>query len=710
MLIKEMHFLNYCQHRDLTVKFKPGLNAIVGPIGSGKSNILKGIRFVFTGASGNAGKKDADITYSMASNPSRGSVSSVTLVGQHKEDSFSLCRYLSSSKRILQWGNEPAVTADKEVTEFLRERLGVDPLLFDEFVIVNQGKLAAILNLDPADRLIAMQKLSGMSKFSKVHTWLGQYVTQLPAVEVLDSEEVIADSIKKIRVQLESTQQAVVEITQEDVDIYNNAKKLLSDHAQLTKFNADLHQAIVARDNNTRTLEAAKAEVAIVSATMAAHEQRYAALNQKMQLITQMQMKVTAKKNWQATKQYIAQLEANLSLPAVPPGVYPQENLKSPPEVEAAKQELAVLEHLKQLSSKLVANTGKQVCPTCMQEVSSTIFNDLSKIETLRAYIQGEASKLTQSISFWQMYEASKVTVNNNQKLLGQYREMLATYPADIETYPDVSSEVLNTEEEFFVKSFQQSTALQNNSLKAKTAQVTTCEAMAESLQKKVIDLQSQVQSASFTQAEVQAASTKVIQYENAVTNNNKYLGSIAVLEKQLESENARMADFKVKMEKVLKSRKFRADIISARDVFHQDNLPAHLSKESLKAIAIRMNEVLEGFSANYRVTPKDDGAFSATFFDNSFKGIQSDERLSGGESAQFGLALQVASQSIWAQELGFFGMDEPTYGFGPDDMKCVGIALEYLKKLSVEQGIQVIIITHEKSLLPLFDNVISLE
>jgi len=710
LLIHEMHFLNYCQHRDLTVKFKPGLNAIVGPIGSGKSNILKGVRFVFTGASGNAGKKEADITYSMTSNPSRGAVSSVTLVGQHKADAFSLCRYLSSSKRTLQWGEEPVVTADKEVTEMLRERLGVDPLLFDEFVVVNQGKLAAILNLDPADRVIAMQKLSGMGKFSKLHTWLGQYVTQLPAVEVLDSEEVIADAIKKIRVQLESTQQAVIEITQEDVDTYNNAKKLLSDHAQLTKFNEDLHRSIAARDSNLQALTSAKLDVTTISAALVSHEQQYAALNQKLQLISQVKLQVSAKRNWQATKQYITQLESNLALPAVPPGVYSQENLKPSPEVEAAKRELAVLEHLKQLSSKLVANTGKQVCPTCMQEVSSTIFNDLSKIDTLRAYIQGEASKLTQSISFWQMYEAAKVTVSNNQQLLKQYREMLATYPADMDTYPDVELMGLNTEEDFFMKNFAHNTSLQNNLLKTKTAQVTTCEALVETLQGKVIELQSQVRSASFTQAEVQAASTKVIQYENVVTNNNRYLGSIAVLEKQLEAEQARMADFKVKMEKVLKSRKFRTDIISARDVLHQDNLPAHLAKESLKAIAIRMNEVLQEFSANYRVLSKEDGTFSATFFDNSFKGIQPDERLSGGESAQFGLALQIAAQSIWAQELGFFALDEPTYGFGPDDMKCVGIALEYLKKLSIEQGIQVIVITHEKSLLPLFDNVISLE
>ena len=88
MILETLNLVNFCQHRNLTLNFSPGLNAIVGPIGSGKSNILKAMRFLFTNKSGNAGKKEDDITYSLET----GVASSVSTVSSHRGVGFELFR------------------------------------------------------------------------------------------------------------------------------------------------------------------------------------------------------------------------------------------------------------------------------------------------------------------------------------------------------------------------------------------------------------------------------------------------------------------------------------------------------------------------------------------------------------------------------------------------------------------------------------------
>jgi DNA repair exonuclease SbcCD ATPase subunit len=183
--------------------------------------------------------------------------------------------------------------------------------------------------------------------------------------------------------------------------------------------------------------------------------------------------------------------------------------------------------------------------------------------------------------------------------------------------------------------------------------------------------------------------------------------GSLAVVEKTIPEEQAIYTKAVQQREKYEKNMKFRADVATCRTIFQRDNLPTELAKNGMLALAAQMNMSLSAFSANFRVSAGSGSTFQVSFFADGVKGNQPEARLSGGERAQFGLALRVAVHSLWAQELGFLAMDEPTYGFGQNDMGCVKIAIEQLRDMSRAQGLQVIVVTHEKSLLPLFDHVI---
>jgi len=85
------------------------------------------------------------------------------------------------------------------------------------------------------------------------------------------------------------------------------------------------------------------------------------------------------------------------------------------------------------------------------------------------------------------------------------------------------------------------------------------------------------------------------------------------------------------------------------------------------------------------------------------------DRRLSVGERIVLSMAFRIAVNSTFAGRLGVLIMDEPTAGLDEHNLGCLPRAIEQLRVLSRERGLQVLFVSHEPRIQQYFENVISL-
>lgn len=705
MYIERLLLQRFCQHGDRELSFCPGLNVIVGPIGSGKSNILKAIRLIFTNYSGNEGNKEADIQ--AGADPSL--PSSVSLTGVHRDQRFFATRKLRPSAREFYWeGSTVKLRAERAIAEELQIRLGVDVNMFDEFVIVPQGEIANIIDMDDAKRTEAMHNLVGLNRYAKLYSWLSDYLSTLTVPVIPESADEISKQLvshREAKFQLESAMKTYQEALNSVADL-EKANQIVQSRSLFVSLTSTL-------DNNKKSLEQARTSMAAwqnhvqgIQAKVVEMTGRRDAYKAEETAATKL---IELVRTWELYDSYTARINSILASCIEP--TKPNDYLVTNEEFIRLKQsivsELSVLQHLQKL-----AESGNPTCPTCLRPVDQGLQLELSKIPTLAQQLQAlehreqASQQYDRSFALWQQAKASA------DKALPELQSSQASLGlTDKSTRPTLNSATLAAGLTQAKKNIELAdkalttltTDLDNakSSVAAFSAQIQTLESEALVINQQLATLPV-VDDAAYQHAVL--TTTQAANLREAMA---KHTGELA-------ATNSHIAGLEARMAKAIETKKeadsmiaWRADVEAGRALFHRDKLPFELAKNGMLALASRMNEVLTAFGAGYRVHAGSGSSFKASFYNQPGKGVQPDNRLSGGERAQYGLALRVAAHSLWAQELGFLAMDEPTYGFGQNDISCVRVAIEELRRLSNEQGLQVIVVTHERSLLPLFDHVI---
>jgi DNA repair exonuclease SbcCD ATPase subunit len=134
------------------------------------------------------------------------------------------------------------------------------------------------------------------------------------------------------------------------------------------------------------------------------------------------------------------------------------------------------------------------------------------------------------------------------------------------------------------------------------------------------------------------------------------------------------------------------------------DAWPRVVAEYQFQRMEASVNDMLARFEAPFTITTRPDLTFEARFLTGKVMG---GARLSKGEKVVLSLAFRTAVHHMFARDLGVLCMDEPTEGLDQENLKCVRLALQRLRELSSSSGLQVLIITHERDLAPLFDHVI---
>jgi len=158
--LERLRLVNFRQHRDTEVAFGPGLTAIIGPNGVGKSTILEAVAWAVYGMDAARGARDG-IRWRLAKARSEVRVELEFVLGAHR---YRVVRSLYSAELFLDDVHQPIASSLGEVTERLTRALGMSRDEFFSTYFTGQKELAVMAAMKPAERGQFLSRLLGYDK------------------------------------------------------------------------------------------------------------------------------------------------------------------------------------------------------------------------------------------------------------------------------------------------------------------------------------------------------------------------------------------------------------------------------------------------------------------------------------------------------------------------------------------------------------------
>ncbi len=141
------------------------------------------------------------------------------------------------------------------------------------------------------------------------------------------------------------------------------------------------------------------------------------------------------------------------------------------------------------------------------------------------------------------------------------------------------------------------------------------------------------------------------------------------------------------------------------RDALHVGALPALMMREYGRALNLRMEHYLTMWESPFRLHLDDDMAFRATFEGGACEA----NRLSGGQKIVASASFRLAMSDTFARQVGLLVFDEPSTFLDRENIQHLQMLLLKLKDMSRHTGRQILIVTHEESLMNFLDHVIEI-
>jgi DNA repair exonuclease SbcCD ATPase subunit len=195
-------------------------------------------------------------------------------------------------------------------------------------------------------------------------------------------------------------------------------------------------------------------------------------------------------------------------------------------------------------------------------------------------------------------------------------------------------------------------------------------------------------------QIEATQSSARLLRSQiNSIEENNTQL-NFQILKHTKDIEAAQ------KVKAVFDNTKIHESRISRiRDVFRHDGVSGRYVNQRMNQMCSSINQYLQSFNAAYRVQLEDDNEFVCDFGDK----IRPSSDLSCGQKVVLSLAFRFAACEIFSTGVNFIVLDEPTTWLDKETVDSFQTIIESISELSDSQNLQVLIVTHERSLMPYF-------
>ncbi len=277
-----------------TLRFEPGITAVVGPNGSGKSNVVDALAWVMgeQGAKTLRGGKMEDVIFAGTSSRAPLGRAEVTVTIDNSDNALPIeYSEVSITRRMFRDG-----ASEYEINGSSCRLMDVQELLSDSgigremHVIVGQGKLDEILQSRPEDRRAFIEEAAGVLKHRK---------RKEKALRKLDAMQAnlarLTDLTTELRRQLKPLgRQAEVARRAQTIqaDLRDAKLRLAADN--LVNRQTERDAILEAETTMRREHDDAAARLAVASQELAAHEEALLALSQRAESVQQTWFRLSA--------------------------------------------------------------------------------------------------------------------------------------------------------------------------------------------------------------------------------------------------------------------------------------------------------------------------------------------------------------------------------------------------------------------------------
>lgn len=700
MRIDTVSLTNFCQHTQREDELGPGVIGIIGPNGAGKSNYVKAVLRALTGASGNPGRKEEDVRWG----EEKGQVEVAFTVNGH---SGSVRRQLASSSCLLKYGDKTIRTA-REVGQMMETLIGVDKRVLTDMVFVQQGAIEGILFQQPAERAKALQNLFGTASAESLRALLLDEINNTHVKSRSEPILLLEKSLAETNKRLDEINARVGSYPPADAERIEKLRTDISEHKarlQAKESLLDVEKYFVsnreALSGIHSQLQKQKSERDAMKKIVDGARSDYEASQKRIQAEQAFQYKLAHRAQLLQEKEI---LETTLQRPE--------------PVCEVDKEKLEELKkHCEELRASInssrqivglkdVLGSKEAVCPTCHQLISASHIHSHSlklaqeepQLGMHEKTVQDQEAHIENHRSAHYSWRATKYNAEKDMERVEKGLEHLGEVN---ESDFDISGDVQ------LVNNFQRAEKL----LQEAEVTLSGLQAKYDQLDSQRDRMMGQIRSLRLQAGEEPIPD--VIELEEELRSLEEAREAISRLHgEKVELERTRTVDlqqleiYKDEETKLGPLKAWRELMERVRMVLHRDQLPNIVAQAYLGALNTKLAEYLAIFESPFMAQLKTDISIECQFPGGH---IAPAERLSGGQKVMLGIAFRFAIYDLFAANLGFMVLDEPTVYLDSDHVESVFTLLERVKSYSATAGLQLIIVTHEMRLAGVLDKVIQL-
>jgi exonuclease SbcC len=706
MRLAHLTLTEFCQHHSLLVDFPIGITGIVGANGSGKSTVVRALQFALLGESGNVGTKADDLNWQAAAD---GGTGAVELEFKSDGTDGKLKRAIQVARASLKCG-DVSVRSVSSVNAEIMKMLSVSKNTVEDIVFMMQGAIEKILFDRPADRKKNIHALFGIDKTEPIRTLLRDEIGSLNLSPIDDRVLTLKQRIEtevdpQLRTVSEERTKLSGEIEGWDADQLQSivssfeAASQLNEH--IAKMETELHrlqsQPPIDVDALQAQLMAKKQVVDSSTATVEEMKRKLAAMESQQQV----------GRTRDALLAELVTLKQTLAQPIpAAPDFGPELVKQLEGEIIEARAEIAP----KKAFVAAFDGQADAVCPTCQQLVANagTLAEQMKAevaereqtIQSVHATMEQARETLVKHYGDKQRYQSA---VEQATDRTGVVEKTLASMPI-VATFDEQTAATMQEAVNTFSTQVAELTQLEqtyNDAAQRKTGHDAQVSSLATSIQQARQQLIQQTQPEQYQQAKTSldfltATRMKLAELE----------GSFKQLQEQRASSLKELQSLEEQAKQMEGLKTYQALCERTRTVLHYDNLPRLAMQRYLGVLNDKLNQFLSIFNVPFTCTLKNDLSVVCNIPD---VGEKPADRLSGGQKVMLGIAFRIAVYSMFASDLGFMVLDEPTTMLDDDRVACVADMLETVGQYARNAQMQLIVITHEQELARTFDHVVEL-